>query len=187
MSSATSKPWLFLTRRWGVGWSAVLLASSCLHQHFGSCTTYPPQPPSPRMLLVNCHQCCSRKRGCSHICTLSLATSRSQVIETNICVSSACVPVTSAPARGRFPRPYLPPGTVPCVRHTTESFIYSCNMFSEHVLYARHYAGHWSTTTAWASQCLPKTVCWQVRHVRRKLPHYQREMWEHRRCYERWG
>lgn len=150
-----------------VGWAAALLASSCLRQHFGPCTTNTPQPPSPCMLLVNRHQGCSRRCGCSHTCPVSPATSRSQVVATNTCVSLACMPATSTPARGRFSRLYLPPDTVLCACHTIEAFTYSCNMFSEHLLYARRYGGHWSTTTKWASQSLPETVCWEDRQVSR--------------------
>lgn len=122
--------------------AAVLLASSCLCQHFGPCTTDTPQPPSPCMLLVNCHQGCSMRCGCSHTCPVSPATSRSKVVATNTCVSLACMPATSSPARGRFSRLYLPPDTVLCAHHTIEAFTYSCNMFSEHLLYSRRYGGH---------------------------------------------
>lgn len=108
--------------------------------------------------------------------------SHQQVMET---AWHVCLPHQHRPGEG-FQGHICPPGTVPCACYTIDSFAYSCNLFSEHLLYARHYAGHRNTPTTWASQSLPETACWEDRQVSRKLPHHPSETWEHRRCDEWW-
>lgn len=91
------------------------------------------------------------------------------------------------PARRRCSGPYLPPGTVLCGQHATKSFIYSLNMFSEHLPNARHYARHWRATTKWAAQSLLESMWWGGEISKQETttpPGRGRGMGEHRCCDE---